>query len=128
MATPIVTTRILRRLLSSGVHGRAERLLSRMHPADLGPLLSSLTPDETRIVIDMLFRLRRAASTLRELPPELLPQIYDAVSDERIAAVLARLEVETAQYRSVAVLEVDALNDKHGHRLHRYLTTVPQQE
>ena len=94
MAAPVVTTRILRRLLSSGVHARAERLLARVHPADLGPLLSGLTPDETRIVIEMLFRQRRAASTLRELPPELLPQIYDAVSDERIAAVLARLEVD----------------------------------
>jgi magnesium transporter len=94
MATPIVTTRILRRLLSSGVHARAERLISRIHPADLGPLLSGLTPDETRIVLDMLFRQRRAASTLRELPPELLPQIYDAVSDDKIAAMLARLEVD----------------------------------
>ena len=94
MAAPIVTTRILRRLLSGGIHARAERLLSRVHPADLGPLLSGLTPDETRLVIDMLFRQHRAASTLRELPPELLPQIYDAVNDERIAAMLARLEVD----------------------------------
>jgi magnesium transporter len=94
MATPIITTRILRRLLSSGVHARAERLLARIHPADLGPMLSTLTPDETRLVIDMLFRQRRAASTLKELPAELLPQIYESVSDDRLAAVLARLEVD----------------------------------
>ena len=61
MAAPIVTARILRRLLSGGVNARAERLIARMHPADLGPLLSGLTPDETRVVIDMLFRQRRAA-------------------------------------------------------------------
>ena len=41
MATPQVTTRILRRLLASGVHGRAERLLKRMAPADIAPLLSA---------------------------------------------------------------------------------------
>ena len=40
MAAPIVTTRILRRFLSSGVHSRAERVLQRVHPADLGPLLA----------------------------------------------------------------------------------------
>ncbi|MCA9509938.1 MAG: magnesium transporter [Myxococcota bacterium] len=94
MATPIVTTRILRRLLSGGVHSRAERLLARMHPADLGPVLASLRPDEIRLIVDMLFRQRRAAATLRELPPELLPQIFEAVPDERLASVFARLEID----------------------------------
>jgi len=94
MATPIVTARILRRLLSGGVHGRAERLIARTHPADLGPLIASLTNDEIRVVMDMLFRQRRAASTLRELPPELLPQIFDAVTDQRLAGVMARLEID----------------------------------
>ena len=65
MATPIVTTRILRRLLSGGVHSRAERLLARMHPADLGPVLASLRPDEIRLIVDMLFRQRRAAARVR---------------------------------------------------------------
>ena len=46
MAQPVVTTRILRRLLKTGAHFRAEKLLERIHPADLGPLLADLTPDE----------------------------------------------------------------------------------
>ncbi len=94
MATPQVTTRILRRLLASGVLSRAERLLSRMPPADIAPLLSGLTPDEIRTVIDLLFRQRRAARTLRELPPEMLPQVIEAVSDQRLADVLGRLEID----------------------------------
>jgi magnesium transporter len=93
MATPqVTTTRILRRLLASGVHDRAERLLARIHPADLGPLLADLAPDEIRLAIDLLFRQHRAASTLRQLPPELLPQIFEAVGDARLAEVLGRLE------------------------------------
>jgi magnesium transporter len=93
MATPhVTTTRILRRLLASGVHGRAERLLSRIHPADLGPLLADLSPDEIRRVMDLLFRQHRAASTLRQLPPELLPQIFEALEDAPLAQVLGRLE------------------------------------
>ena len=94
MAGTESTLRILRRLLASGLTGRAERLLARLHPADLGPLLSALTPEETRTVIDLLFRQHRAAETLRELPPELLPQIFEALGDERIAQVVARLDVD----------------------------------
>jgi magnesium transporter len=94
MATPQVTTRILRRLLASGVTTRAERLLARMPPADIAPLLSGLTKEEIGTVIDLLFRQRRAARVLRELPPEILPEIFDAVSDDRIAGVLNRLEID----------------------------------
>ena len=92
MANSQETTRILRRLLASGMTARAQRLLARMRPADRGPVLSGLTPPEIRTVIDLLFQQQRAASTLRELPPELLPQIFDAVGDERLAQVIARLE------------------------------------
>jgi magnesium transporter len=94
MATPEVTTRILRRLLASGVHTRAERLLARMQPADIAPLLSGLNRVETRTVIDLLFRQRRAARTLRELPPEILPQVVEAVTDQRLAEVIGRLEID----------------------------------
>jgi magnesium transporter len=92
MATPELTSRILRRLLASGVHGRAERLLVRVHPADLGPLLTNLTPDEIRTVMDLLFRQRRAARTLSELPADIFRHVVDALSDERLATMLGRLE------------------------------------
>jgi magnesium transporter len=94
MTKPLLTARILRRLLDTGVHARAERLLARIHPADLGPLLSDLTPEEIRTAIDLLFRQHRAATTLRELPPELLPQVFDAVTDQRLSEILARLEID----------------------------------
>jgi magnesium transporter len=94
MAQPVVTTRILRRLLKSGAHLRVEKVLERIHPADLGPMLSSLTPGEIRIVIDLLFKHRRAATMLRELPPELLPEIIEAISNERMAELLNRLEMD----------------------------------
>ncbi len=94
MAQPVVTTRILRRLLKTGAHFRAEKLLERIHPADLGPLLADLTPDEIRIVIDLLFKHHRAATMLRELPPELMPTIIEAISDQRMAEVLNRLEMD----------------------------------
>ena len=94
MAQPVVTTRILRRLLKTGAHFRAEKMLERIHPADLGPLLADLTPDEIRIVVDLLFKHRRAAIMLMELPHDMLPEILDAISDQRMAEVLDRLELD----------------------------------
>jgi len=94
MAQPVVTTRILRRLLKTGAHLRAEKLLERIHPADLGPLLADLTPSEVRIVIDLLFKHRRAATMLRELPAEILSEIIEAISNERMAELLTRLEID----------------------------------
>ena len=94
MATPQVTTRILRRLLASGVHMRAERLLARMAPADVAVLLSELASDEIRTVIELLFRQRRAARALRELPREMLPQVFEALADQRLADVIGRLEID----------------------------------
>jgi magnesium transporter len=94
MATSIGTIRVLRRLLSGGLYSRADRLLEKIHAADLGPLLADLTPDEIRVVIDLLFQQRRAATTLKELPPELVPQVFEAVSDQRLAEVLSRLQID----------------------------------
>jgi magnesium transporter len=95
MATPqVTTTRILRRLLASGATGRAERLLARVHPADLAPLLSDFTPDEIRRVVDILFQQQRAATTLKQLPPEMLPQVFEAIPDQRLAQVIARLDLD----------------------------------
>jgi magnesium transporter len=94
MATPELTTRILRRLLASGLTTRAERLIARVHAADLGPLLANLSQDETSTVVDLLFQQRRAASTISELPPDIFRQVALAVGDERLADVLGRLEVD----------------------------------
>jgi magnesium transporter len=94
MANPQETTRILRRLLAGGMTARAQRLLGRMRPADRGPVLSGLTHPEIRTVLDLLFQQHRAASTLKELPPELLPQIFEALGDERLAQIIARLELD----------------------------------
>ena len=122
MARPVVTTRILRRLLKTGAHFRAEKLLERIHPADLGPLLADLTPDEIRIVIDLLFKHHRAATMLRELPPELLPEIIEAISNQRMAEVLNRLEMDD-------MLElVDAIPEERRNTVMQHLPAARREE
>lgn len=94
MASPDVTARILRRLLASGVTGRAERMLARLRPAELALILPDLTADEIRAVVEVLLRHRLAANTLRELPLELVPRVTGALTDGLLASVLSRLEVD----------------------------------
>ncbi len=94
MADIETTTRILRRLLASGLNARAERMLARAHPADLGPILRDLRPEEIRTVLDLLYRHRLAADFLKELPPELLPDIFEALGDQRLADIVGRLEID----------------------------------
>ena len=94
MPAPDVTTRILRRLLANGVTGRAERLVLRLRPAELAPILADLTADEIRTVMELLFRHRLAAKTMRELPLEMVPKVVDALTDVHLAEVLSRLEID----------------------------------
>jgi magnesium transporter len=94
MATSNFTARTLRRLMASGVVARAERMLARLPPADIAPLFADLTAEETRSVLELLIRQRRAALVLREVPPELLPELFDAMADERLAEELGRLEID----------------------------------
>jgi len=94
LAKPVLTARVLRRLLVSGALVRAERLLTRVHPADLGPILADLTPDEVRTVIELLFKQHRAATMLRELPPEIVRQVFEVIGDQRLAELLDRLETD----------------------------------
>ncbi|MBW1883892.1 MAG: magnesium transporter [Deltaproteobacteria bacterium] len=91
---PVITARILRRLLAGGGDTRVERMLEKIHPADLGPLLADLTPDEIRTVIDLLFKQHRAAAMLKELPPEMLPEVFETVSDQRLVELLERVELD----------------------------------
>jgi magnesium transporter len=81
-----------------------------------------LTPDEIRIVIDLLFKHRRAATMLRELPPELLPEIIEAISNERMADVLNRLEIDD-------MLElVDALPEERRGSVTKHLPVAKREE
>lgn len=115
MPESIVTSRVLRRLLKGGLQNHAERMLARVHPADLGPLLADLTPDEIRTVIDLLFSQHRAATMLTDLPPELLPQIFGALTDQRIAEVMARLEIDDR------LLLMDQVPDERRHGIQERL-------
>jgi len=122
MAAPQLTTRILRRLLASGFTDRAEKLLARLHPADLAPLLSGLSPEELHKVLELLFHHHRAATTLMELPREMLPQIIETQSNERLGEVISRLEIDD-------MLEfVDWIPEERRESIIQLLSTAKREE
>jgi magnesium transporter len=88
-----ITTEFLKRLLANDDH-MAEERLAQIHPSTLTPLLADLAADEIERLINLLFARHRAAAMLAGLPAELMPRILEAIPDQRLSEVLARLEID----------------------------------
>ena len=89
-----ITIDFLRRLLADENDFQAEERLAEIHPSTLAPLLGDLAAQEIERLVDLLFVRHRAAAMLADLPAELMPKILEAVPDQRLADVLARLEID----------------------------------
>ena len=88
--------RLLLRLLRLRSGRQLRRVLTRLHPSDIATLFPLLKPDERLRLIEVLFEMRLAAPTLRELDDEDLQQVLDEFSDSRLAIVLTRLSADDA--------------------------------
>ncbi len=104
MSRPIIHTDILLKFIRTGARARAEKLLDRIHPADIATLLGKLRPAEARELIDLLFSSRQAGKTLSELPSEMIPSFLELLSDEQLAQILGRVAPDDA------ILLLDALD------------------
>jgi len=88
MKQPPLDYETLRAMIRTGAPDRLLRLIGKSHPADIAPLFKDLEPAEVRTLFDLLFSVRRAAKTLKELPPEMLPEILSLIDDEKLAKML----------------------------------------
>jgi magnesium transporter len=86
----------VREMLRTATPDRILRFIGKSHPADIALLFKGLDPAEVRQFFDILFSARRAAKTLTELPPELLPDILALIDDEKIARVIVRADPDDA--------------------------------
>ena len=75
---------------------RVLRFIGKSHPADIALLFKGLAPAEVRQLFDVLFSSRRAATTLKELPPELLPDILALIDDENVGRLIVRADPDDA--------------------------------
>jgi magnesium transporter len=76
----------VREMLRTATPDRILRLIGKSHPADIALLFKGLEPTEARRLFDILFLSRRAAKTLKELPPDLLPDILALSTTKKSAA------------------------------------------
>ena len=88
MKQPPLDYEILRAMIRTTAPDRLLRLIGKSHPADIALLFKDLEPAEVRTLFDVLFSVRRAAKTLKELPPEMLPEILSLIDDEKLAKML----------------------------------------
>lgn len=108
--------RLILRVLRRPAERPARRLLARLHPADLAPLVPLLTPAEQSALFEVLFEMRLAARTLRELAPEPLAAVVERIPDERLAVMLRRMSSDDA---------VDLLESLDGQRVEALFAQLP---
>ncbi|MBI2340322.1 MAG: magnesium transporter [Deltaproteobacteria bacterium] len=87
---------MLRRLLQTGTEGEIAHAAEKIHPADISLLFSELGDTETRRLINSLCLIAKAGQTLRELPEFMLPDILEQIEDQKLAAILSRLDPSEA--------------------------------
>src|SRR4029453_14569681 len=80
-------------------------------PPDIALLFKGLEPAEVRQLFDVLFSSRRAEKTLKELPPELLPDILALIDDEKVGRLIVRADPDDA------VTFIDSLPEERRERV-----------
>src|SRR3954471_83934 len=96
MKQPAIDHDILRDMLRTATPDRVLRFIGQRHPADIALLFKGLEATEIRQLIDILLSARRAAKVLRELPPDLLPDILALIDDDKLARLIARADPDDA--------------------------------
>jgi magnesium transporter len=86
----------VREMLRTATPDRVLRFIGKSHPADIALLFKGLEPNEVRQLFDVLSSARRAAKTLKELPPDLLPDILALIDDEKLGRVIVRADSDDA--------------------------------
>ena len=131
MKAPALDHDTVRELLRTATPDRVIRMIGRSHPADLAPLFKDLEPHEVRALFDVLFSVRRVEKTLKELPPDLLPDVLAAIDDEKLARVIARADPDDAVTFTDSLPEdkkdrVLSLVDPEKRESVRHLTSYPE--
>jgi magnesium transporter len=101
----------VREMLRTATPDRVLRFIGKSHPADIALLFKGLEPTEIRQLFEILSSARRAAKTLKELPPELLPDILALIDDEKVGRVIVRADPDDA------VTFIDSLPEERRERI-----------
>ena len=97
-------------MLRTTTPDRVLRFIGQRHPADIALLFKGLEPPEVRQLFDIL-SARRADKALKELPPELLPDILALIDDEKVSRMIVRADPDDA------VSFIDSLPEERRERI-----------
>jgi magnesium transporter len=100
-----------REMLRTTTPDRVLRLIGQRHPADIALMFVGLEAPEVRQLFDILFSARRADKALKELPPELLPDIVAMIDDDKLSRMIARAGPDDA------VTFIDSLPEERRERI-----------
>ncbi|HEY6368656.1 MAG TPA: hypothetical protein VI585_28050, partial [Candidatus Binatia bacterium] len=102
---------IVHDMLRTTTPDRVLRFIGQRHPADIALLFKGLEPPEVRQLFDILLSARRADKALKELPPELLPDILALIDDEKVSRMIVRADPDDA------VSFIDSLPEERRERI-----------
>lgn len=91
-----IQVELIRKLLHANAPQRVARALDKLRPADVADLIGHLSPGETKKLVAILLKARRAAAILVELPDEYLRLVLDILDDATVATLLTRLDPDDA--------------------------------
>jgi magnesium transporter len=104
MAKGTIHQEVVRRLLFSGAQHRVDRVIDKLHPADIAELFGALSQGELRVLLDVLVAKGRAGRALRELPEALLGDLLEQLDDGRVTLIITRLPADDA-YRLLSLMD-----------------------
>jgi magnesium transporter len=122
MKAPPIDYNTVREMLRTATPDRVLRFIGKTHHADLALLFKELAPVEVRKLFEILFSARRAAKTLKELPPELLPDILALIDNERVARLIDRGDPDDA------VTFIDSLPEERREQVMALLDPAQREE
>ena len=90
------TQRIVLRLFMRGSHENIKRMITKLRPAESAELLAHIRRSDQIRFLQLLFEVRMAAPTIRELPAELAKDLINEFKDSTISEIVRRMSPDDA--------------------------------
>jgi len=90
------TQRIVLRLFMRGSHENIKRMITKLRPAESAELLAHIRRSDQIRFLQLLFEVRMAAPTIRELPAELAKDLISEFKDSTISEIVRRMSPDDA--------------------------------
>jgi magnesium transporter len=90
------TQRIVLRLFMRGSHENIKRMITKLRPAESAELLAHIRRSDQLRFLQLLFEVRMAAPTIRELPAELAKDLINEFKDGTISEIVRRMSPDDA--------------------------------